>query len=366
MEVPRPQLKHAPAVHVALAHQAPQLGMRPLGVLTLARHHLQSEPLGVAEVKALEHHHQALVSVAHKPQPGLHTGDALVLSQRHGHVLDTAQLDRRRPRPPANELGQARAIPLHHRQPDDLHLAPRQPRVHRHLKVRAIPRLKRPADHRQPAGLHAEMLSEATPHRRLRIRRKPLGPIGEVLERLRELLRLHAPMLARALPPGSSARASSVPGAGPPNPLYPTSHTQGGLGSCPSFPLVPSAQTSAPTRDSSPQRPPRPHRATDDRAGRARDSALEALAPYACPQRPAPPREAHPPMRTVALDAVDVEAMIGAGAAGRCDQRPASRPAPRRVPGLRGTGRRACRPACASRGSVRKPGPQVKPWVLAC
>jgi hypothetical protein len=67
------------------------------------------------------------------------------------------------------------------------------------------------------------------------------------------------------------------------------------------------------------------------------------------------------------VDAVDVEAVIAGGAAGRSDTRPpASRPVPRQVLYPRGAGRRPGHAACASRGSVRKAGSQVKAWIPTC
>ena len=193
VEVPRAQLEHPAAVDVALAHQDRQVGEDALPALALGRHDLQPEALAHPVIAALEHHHRRAFVVAREPHAGLHAGDALVLAERNGHVLDGAELEPRTPLRRADQLGQPGPVALDHRQAHHLDLAAGGPRVDRHLEVRPVRALERAGDDRQLGGIAAEVVAQALPHRRLGLWCVALGPRREPLERVGQLLGFHDP-----------------------------------------------------------------------------------------------------------------------------------------------------------------------------
>ena len=93
MEVTRAQLERPAAIHVALAHQLDEVGEHALRVRRVGHHDLQPEALAHSAVLAIEHQHERGVVVVQEPEAGLNAGDALVLAERHGHVLERAQLE---------------------------------------------------------------------------------------------------------------------------------------------------------------------------------------------------------------------------------------------------------------------------------
>ena len=187
VEVARAEFEDPPAIHVALAHQRPQLGDHRLAALARDDHDLERKGLAHAAVQRLEHHDERARLLAHEPEAGLHARDALVLAERHGRVLDGAWLEPHDPLLAAHQLGQPRAVALDDRQADDLMVAPGAPRVDRDLEGRPVPGGERPRDDRQLARIAPEVLAQAPTHRRLVL----LGPLPQPLQRTGELLWLH-------------------------------------------------------------------------------------------------------------------------------------------------------------------------------
>ena len=94
VEVPRAQLEHPAAVHVALAHQlrrARRARARPCARSGAMTSSPRLSPMPRSSLLSISD--ERAVVVAHEPEAGLHAGDALVLAERHGHVLDGAQLE---------------------------------------------------------------------------------------------------------------------------------------------------------------------------------------------------------------------------------------------------------------------------------
>ena len=99
-----------------------------------------------------------------EPEAGLNAGDALVLAERHGHVLNGAQLELESPVRSPHQLRQPCPVALDDRQADHLNLAPGSPRIDRHLEVGPVPGSERAGDDRQIARVAAEMIMQAPPY----------------------------------------------------------------------------------------------------------------------------------------------------------------------------------------------------------
>jgi hypothetical protein len=191
VEVARAQLEHPAAVDVAFPHQLPELTDDLLGAAAFGRHDLELHAFSHAPVLAVEHEHQRAVAVAHEPEAGLHARDALVLAQRHGHVLDGAEGDLLCPFGSAGQLGEPGPVPVNDRQSHQFDLPAGRPRVDRHLEVRPVPARQVPGDDRDVHRIAAEVLAQPAEDLRLGAGRAPLRPLRQPLERIGELRGFH-------------------------------------------------------------------------------------------------------------------------------------------------------------------------------
>jgi hypothetical protein len=130
------------------------------------------------------------------------------------HIPRTQYLGRVRaiPRAAAAELGEPDVVALRRREPEQLVLAVGEEDVDGDLQVGAVPGLQRPGDDRQLGGVGAEVVGEAPAGLGLGLGRVRLGPRGEPLDRVGELLGFHVPMLA----PGCGGGNPSHPNFTPP------------------------------------------------------------------------------------------------------------------------------------------------------
>jgi len=130
VEVAPAELEHPPAVDVARVHEAPQLVEHRLCALLAAGHRLDLERLATAVVGALEHEDERLaVLVVDQPHRGAHAADVLVRAERHGDVLDAAELDVGHPLTAADQLGQPGAVAVLDGEPQDLAASGGEPGV---------------------------------------------------------------------------------------------------------------------------------------------------------------------------------------------------------------------------------------------
>jgi hypothetical protein len=184
-----------------------------LAALALGGHDLQRELLAAPVVRAREHDRQAVLRLAaDEPQARLHARDALALAERDGDVLGCADADRRAEQLPATgQLDEPDLDAGERREPEELRLAPVEEDVDRDLEVRTVPRLQRAGDDRQVRRIGVEVLAQPLAQLRLGPRRVTLGPVGEPLDRVSELLGVPAGMLARTPPARRPCQPATSP-----------------------------------------------------------------------------------------------------------------------------------------------------------